>query len=178
MHSESTGNDGNAKLLLIKLLKLMSLTKRKMLLLKRHWLGSNCQLGDRSPNRCRWHCWTFLGIWAPNKRYKNQWNHLQFRLYWCRNTLLLGPHYTWFLKGCFVKIFSDIFFKNLWIVFSSFASFQTCNNSLFFVSSTLESFMRVFDQVQTIDPSIFKPTVIFSVLGLHGVVKFDLSFII
>ena len=36
MHSESTGNDGNAKLLLIKLLKLMSLTKRKMLLLKRH----------------------------------------------------------------------------------------------------------------------------------------------
>ena len=59
----------------------------------------------------------------------------------------------------------------------NFASFQACNNSLFFVSSTLESFMRVFDQSQTM-VCLSKPRVIFSVLGLHGVVKFDLSFII
>ena len=75
------------------------LTKRKMLLQMRHLLGSSCQLGDRSPSRCQWHRWISLGIWAPNKRCKNQWSHLQFRLCWCRNTLLSGPHYTWFWKN-------------------------------------------------------------------------------
>ena len=72
------------------------------------------------------------------------------------------------LKVC-VKVYQS-FSRN-------FASFQACNNSLFFVSSTLESFMRVFDQSQTM-VCLSKPRVIFSVLGLHGVVKFDLSFII
>ena len=170
--NKNIGNLKSPRELSMRIFQKIRLTKRKMLLQMRHLLGSSCQLGDRSPSRCQWHRWISLGIWAPNKRCKNQWSHLQFRLCWCRNTLLSGPHYTWFWKKnlkVWVKIYQS-FSRN-------FASFQACNNSLFFVSSTLESFMRVFDQSQTM-VRVSKPRVIFSVLGLHGVVKFDLSFII
>lgn len=59
-----------------------------------HWSDSNCQLHDHSPCMSRWRRWISPETWVPSTRRKIQWNRLQFRRYWCRNTPFSDHHHT------------------------------------------------------------------------------------